>query len=114
MLDLGIPLSLGCQIIHGDLAESVLVAESLPLAVLDFSLYWRPVGFAAAIVVADAVCWREANPTALLELLSSIVQFPQLLVRALIYRMVTTVAVQQEPDLDGNAPGIDMAMTLVN
>ncbi len=114
MLDLRKPLALAHQIIHGDLSENILFAVGQPPAIIDFSPYWRPVGFAAAIVVADAVCWRSAAPESFCGFISSIKQFPQLLVRALIYRMATTTAVSQcTPDLSGYGPGIDMALELV-
>ncbi|MFC1736386.1 TIGR02569 family protein [Candidatus Hydrogenedentota bacterium] len=115
MLDLRRPLTLARQIVHGDLTENVLFAEGLSPAIIDFSPYWRPVGFAAAVVVADAVCWRNADPETLLGHVSAIEEFPQLLVRALIFRMVTTITVSQcEPDLSGYAPGIDMVMRLIS
>ena len=115
MLNSRKPLTLSHQIVHGDLTENVLFARGLPPAVIDFSPYWRPVGFATAIVVADAVCWRNADPERLLGHVSLIEQFPQLLVRSLIFRMVTTIAVSQgEPDLNGYAPGIDMVTGLIS
>jgi uncharacterized protein (TIGR02569 family) len=115
VLDLCRPLSLVHQIVHGDLTENVLFAEGQPPAIIDFSPYWRPVGYAAAVVVADAVCWRDADPAPLLAYASSIEQFPQLLVRALIFRMVTTIAFSRgEPDLSGYAPGVALAVRLVS
>jgi uncharacterized protein (TIGR02569 family) len=115
MLDLCRPLSLVHQIVHGDLTENVLFAEGQPPAIIDFSPYWRPVGFAAGVVVADAVCWRDADPDTLLAYVSSIEQFPQLLVRALIFRMVTTIAFSRgEPDLSGYAPGMALAVRLAS
>ncbi|MBN1342992.1 MAG: hypothetical protein JXQ73_09955 [Phycisphaerae bacterium] len=115
MLDLRKPIALPNQIVHGDLGGNVLFAKDQPPAVIDFSPYWRPVGFAAAIVVADAVCWQNAPPEAFRGSISSIEHFPQLLVRALIYRMVTTIAVARgKPDLSEYTPGIDMALGLTS
>ena len=37
---------------HGDLTGNVLFAEGLPPAILDLSLYFRPPGFATAVVLA--------------------------------------------------------------
>jgi hypothetical protein len=55
--------------------------------VIDFSPYWRPVGFASAIVVGDALLWEGADES-LLAAVSHVDSFPQLLLRALIYRAV--------------------------
>jgi uncharacterized protein (TIGR02569 family) len=46
------------QLIHGDLTGNVLFAHDEPPAIIDLSLYWRPVGYATAIVVADAIGGR--------------------------------------------------------
>jgi hypothetical protein len=114
MLDLCQPLTLAHQIVHGDLTENVLFAEGQPPAIIDFTPYWRPVGYAAA-VVADAVCWRDADPDPLLAYVSSMEQFPQLLVHALIFRMVATIAFSRgEPDLSGYVPGMALAVRLAS
>jgi uncharacterized protein (TIGR02569 family) len=76
------------QLIHGDLTGNVLFADDLPPAVIDFSPHWRPTGFAAAIVVGDALIWEGAD-AAILNAVGHIEQFDQLLLRALIYRAVT-------------------------
>jgi uncharacterized protein (TIGR02569 family) len=114
MLDLCRPVSLESQLVHGDLCGNVLFCEDQPPAVIDFSPYWRPVGFAAAVVVADAVCWEGAVPETFYEAIAEIEQFPQLLVRALIFRIVTSLAFSgSETDLSGYTPGIDMALALL-
>lgn len=73
-----------CQLVHGDLGGNVLFDDRLPPAVIDFSPYWRPPGWASAVVVADALVYKGAS-------LGDIQSFvdPQLLVRALIFRAVT-------------------------
>ena len=50
---------------HGDLTGNVLFADDLAPAVIDFSPYWRPTGFASAIVVGDALLWEGADETLL-------------------------------------------------
>jgi uncharacterized protein (TIGR02569 family) len=82
------PVSAASQLIHGDLGGNVLFHDELPPAIIDFSAYWRPVGFAAAIVVADALVWEGADE-GLLDAVSGTDQFGQYIVRALIYRAVT-------------------------
>ncbi len=50
------------QVIHSDLAGNVLFADGagLPPAVIDISPQLRSVGYADAILVADAVAWNGA------------------------------------------------------
>ncbi len=45
------PVELLPQVIHGDLTENVLFDDALPPAVIDPAVYWRPAGYASAIVV---------------------------------------------------------------
>ena len=72
---------------HGDLTGNVLFAPGIPPAVIDFSPYWRPTAFAAAVVVGDALAWEGADES-LLGAVAHIAAFPQFLLRALIYRIV--------------------------
>ena len=81
------PVDAPSQLIHGDLTGNVLFDDDLPPAILDFSPYWRPPPYAAAIVVADALTWEGAD-AALLDTLAHILDLPQYLVRALIFRVV--------------------------
>lgn len=76
------------QVIHGDLTGNVLFADPLPPAVIDFAPCWRPAGYAAAIVVADALAWEGATP-ADLEPATEPRSFGQLLLRAILFRVVT-------------------------
>jgi len=82
------PVEAESQVIHGDLTGNVLFADSLPPAVIDLAIYWRPPEFATAIVVGDALTWEGADET-LLSTVAHIGHFPQFLLRALIYRIVT-------------------------
>ena len=75
------------QLVHGDLTGNVLFAADLPPAVIDFSPYWRPTGFASAVVVGDALLWEGADAD-LLKAVDHVDDLPQLLLRALIYRAV--------------------------
>ena len=105
------------QLIHGDLGGNVLFHDQLPPAIIDFSAYWRPVGFASAIVVADALVWQDANAR-LLASVSHIDDFGQYLIRALIYRAVTDCLLGREDpvttggDDDRWAPAVDLACQL--
>lgn len=75
-------------IIHGDLAGNVLFDDDLGPAVIDLTLYWRPVRYAVAIIAVDAVCF-EGAPTSLLSTIEPSDGFLQHLVRALVFRIAT-------------------------
>lgn len=81
------PVSQPCQLVHGDLSGNVLLHPSLPPAVIDISPYWRPPAFAAAVVLADALLWHDADE----QLVRDHARLPdlaQLLLRALLFRLV--------------------------
>ncbi len=107
------PLDLPTQVIHGDMPRNVLFAEGLPPAVIDFSPYYRPAGFASAIVVVDALTWYGANES-ILRLVSHVPEIHQLLMRAAIYRLVTTATAFVEDsdrldrEVDASRPTIDL------
>jgi uncharacterized protein (TIGR02569 family) len=79
------PIDAPCQLVHADLGGNVLFHESLPPAVLDVSPYWRPRGYAAAVIVADAVAWGGAADDLVERLLRH--QGDQLLLRAVVFRV---------------------------
>jgi uncharacterized protein (TIGR02569 family) len=81
------PVHAASQLIHGDLTGNVLFDERLPPAIIDFSPYWRPPAFAAAVVVADALVFEGADE-ALLDAVGHTDRFGQFLLRALIFRAV--------------------------
>ena len=85
LLALRRPVELPCQLVHGDLGGNVLFSNTRPPAVIDVSPYWRPAGYADAIVVADAVAWSGAGPDLVERLLSE--QGEQLLLRAVLFRV---------------------------
>jgi uncharacterized protein (TIGR02569 family) len=83
-----LPITADCQLVHGDLSGNVLFADGQPPAIIDFSPYWRPVAYADAIIAVDGLLWFDAEPE-LLTLARSSPDFPQMLVRALMFRLVT-------------------------
>lgn len=97
------PVAAHAQLVHGDLTGNVLFAADLPPAVIDFSPYWRPRGYASAIVVGDALLWEGADEN-LLAAVAHVAELPQLLLRALIYRAVVDALFRhgepQRPDDD--------------
>jgi uncharacterized protein (TIGR02569 family) len=81
------PIDLPSQLVHGDFTGNVLFADGRPPAVIDFSPYWRPVGFAVAVVIEDALSWADADP-GILALGVHIPEFRQLFVRATLRRIL--------------------------
>ena len=79
------PVTEPSGLIHGDLTGNVLFDDELSPAIIDFTPYWRPLEFQSAVVVADALVWEGAPPE-----LADVVD-PQYLLRALIYRGVTSI-----------------------
>jgi len=81
------PVAAPAQLVHGDLAGNILFAEGTVPAVLDFSPYWRPAAYADAIVAADGLLWYRAGRE-LLSLAATTDEFPQLLARAVLFRLL--------------------------
>lgn len=81
------PVDLPAQVIHGDFTANVLFEPGLPPAVIDFSPYWRPPGFALAIVVVDALTWGGADAR-MLDFVREEPRIEQLLLRAELRRLV--------------------------
>lgn len=104
-------LAVTCQVIHGDLTGNVLFADGLPPAVIDLSPYWRPPLFATAVVLVDALVWEGADD-AILSMHSQDPALPQMLLRALAFRLVT--ALLREPGRsDEFAPTAGLVLDLV-
>ncbi len=81
------PSTARCQVVHGDLSNNVLFAPGLAPAVIDFSPYWRPVVYAQAIVVVDALLYRGA-PSSTMDLLEDPAS-TEYLARAWLFRAAT-------------------------
>ena len=97
--------------IHGDLTENVLFADGSSPAIIDFSPYYRPVGYATAIVVVDAIVWFGAQ-FSLSERIEPASARVQLLATTLIFRLVTAALGAIEPErvrlqAQAHAPLID-------
>ncbi len=73
------------QLVHGDLCGNALFGVGLPPAVLDFSPFFRPVSYAEAILVTDAVIWEGAPPALVGQLRGENVD--QMMVRACLFRL---------------------------
>jgi len=80
---------LPAQVVHADLFGTVLFDgsdSSAPPALLDLVPFWRPVEWAAAVIVVDALAWGGGDP-ALLGAWSHLDGWPQALLRALMFRV---------------------------
>ena len=82
------PIADPVGIVHGDLAGNVLFARGKPSAVIDLTMYWRPVEYSVAIIAVDSVCFAGA-PLSIFETISESKNFAQHLVRAAIFRLYT-------------------------
>jgi uncharacterized protein (TIGR02569 family) len=89
---------LASQVIHADLTENVLLSDDLPPAIIDFSPFYRPLGFAAAVTVVDAIVWFGASFEHI-ELIEPGEWRYDLLARALIFRLV---AAALKPGVDAD------------
>ena len=109
------PVEAPSQLVHGDLTGNVLFHPTLPPAVIDFAPYWRPQPFSAAVVVGDALLWESADES-LLAAVGHVDEFPQYLLRALIFRAVVDKLfrphVARPEDDDFFLPPVELALRL--
>jgi uncharacterized protein (TIGR02569 family) len=81
------PLDLPAQLIQGDPSEgNLLFAPNLPPAIIDIAPYWHPSDYSVAMLIADGIAWSAA-PLTLLDLANSRPEMPQLLLRAVLFRL---------------------------
>ncbi len=80
------PVTAAPQLVHGDLFGTVLFSGSFAPGLTDITPYWRPPSWAAAVIVVDALSWGGADD-GLLERWSSLPEWPQMLVRAVMFRL---------------------------
>ncbi|MBB3035670.1 TIGR02569 family protein [Hoyosella altamirensis] len=80
------PVELPTQLVHGDLFGTVLFAETEAPGITDITPYWRPISWAAAVVVVDALSWGGADE-GLVERWDAMQEWPQMLLRALMFRV---------------------------
>lgn len=94
--------NLRSQVVHGDLFGNVLFAGNAPPGIIDFAPHWRPAEWAAAVAVIDALAWGGSDP-AIVERWSHLSEWPQVLLRALLFRLAVHALHPQvtETSLDG-------------
>lgn len=92
------------QLVHADLTGNVLLAADRPPGIIDVSPYWRPPEYVDGVVVADAICWHGAQPS----LAQDAGVSPSAVARGLLFRALTTSALQQvHPDSSGLARDLE-------
>lgn len=102
------PVRLASQLVHGDIAGNVLFGAGQDPAVIDFSPYWRPPGYALAVAAVDLLTWSGAPP-AILDELAGEPELDQLLLRALVFRTVTESLVHNRPGQEGDLTAVRRA-----
>ena len=106
------PVDIPSQVIHADMTENVLFELGLPPAVIDFSPYWRPAGYAQAIVVMDALDWCGAEES-ILTLVNDVPCIDQLMIRAELFRLailneLNRQGIDELDAIDGHAGSVAM------
>jgi aminoglycoside phosphotransferase (APT) family kinase protein len=112
------PVATPSQLVHGDLAGNVLFAAGSPPAVIDFSPSHRPAGYPLAVAAVDLLTWSSA-PASILDELADEADVDQLLLRALIYRLVTESLGRPDPESRqavrrANEPVADLLLSRVS
>lgn len=112
------PVRLPHQLVHGDIAGNVLFAPGQLPAVIDFSPSRRPPGYALAVAAVDLLAWSAAPPSILDELTGED-DIDQLLLRALMWRLVTESLGRPDPDSRqavrrANEPVVDLVLSRVS
>lgn len=79
-------LRLTSQVVHGDLFGTLLFDGDQPPGLLELVPFWRPVEWAAAVIVVDALAWGGATEQ-LVDQWGHLDAWPQSLLRALLFRL---------------------------
>lgn len=78
---------LPAQLVHGDLYASLLFFQDLDPGLADFTFYFRPKQWAAALIAIDALTWGGENEE-LLGRWAKITEWENMLCYALIFRLL--------------------------
>ncbi|MBN9744956.1 TIGR02569 family protein [Amycolatopsis sp. A1MSW2902] len=82
------PIKLPHQVAHGELLAGLLFDGDEAPGVVDFVPYYRPGEWGAAIAAVDSLIWGGATG-ALLERWAHLPEWPQLLLRAILFRLAS-------------------------
>ncbi len=107
-------VSAPAQLVHGDLFGMVLFAGAMAPGLADITPYWRPVPWAAAVIVVDSLAWGGADE-GLLERWDDLPEWPQMLIRAVMFRLaVHALHPRSQPEaLPGLARVADLIRLMV-
>lgn len=82
------PMTRSSRVIHSDMCGNILFAAGMKPLVIDFSAAMGDQDYAEAILVADAIAWEGAPVELMIELPATPV-YRQMLLRAVIFRVIT-------------------------
>lgn len=75
------------QLVHGDIAGCLIFDGASDPIITDFYPAWRPAPWSVALLAVDTMSWGNA-PDAIIERWAHLPDFEQLLVRAILYRLL--------------------------
>ncbi|QQC47381.1 TIGR02569 family protein [Corynebacterium bovis] len=78
------------QLVHADALGTTAYDGAADPVVTDIVPAWRPAGWSVAVLIVDSLAWANAEDT-LLNRWSHLPDFPQLVLRAVIYRLFVHV-----------------------
>lgn len=93
------PVTSPNQVVHGDLFGTVLFAGDADPAVVDVTPFWRPGGWAIAVLAVDAVA-RGGAPIEVVGEWADGSDWPQLMRRAALFRLAASLAHPRTPTDD--------------
>ena len=99
------------RVVHGDLFGNVLFDGDADPGIIDFTAFFRPAEWAAAVVVVDALAWGGAEDE-LLRRWSHLDEWPQMVLRALLYRLA--VHATHTSSTEQSLRGLERAAHLVS
>lgn len=107
------PIVVENQLIHGDLnVNNVLISETLPPAIIDFTPYFRPTEFAPAITAY----WvgPYTGDIKILEKFKDLKEFDQMLIRAGLRSMMTQANPQNATQLEEYKKANEIIIKFIN
>jgi uncharacterized protein (TIGR02569 family) len=90
------PVAAPNQLVHGDLLGKILFAGDADPALVDVTPFWRPAGWAIAVLAIDAVA-RGGAPIEVVGEWADGPDWPQLVRRAALFRLAISVAHPRTP-----------------
>ena len=80
------PIRENDQLVHGDIAGCTIFDGTADPIVTDLYPAWHPAAWTVALLIVDTMAWGNA-PDALLDRWAHLPDFPQLALRAVMYRL---------------------------